>query len=155
MGSCPASGDAGRITETPTTFGYSERGRTTTRPYQRFRVIHPRDAVWDELVALFPTTPGARQILDVGVDLVQSSCGMGVPYFGFRGERDDLKEWAARKGDQGIQDFGEGRNQVSIDGKPTGISATSIADGPPMVPTSMSLGGLLRNKRWPLGSSLA
>lgn len=93
------------------------------RLFGHARVLHPRDAEWDKLVALFPPIPGARQLLDMDVDLVQTSCGMGVPYFDFRGERDDLKGWAARKGEQGLQDFWEGRNQVSIDGKPTGIIA--------------------------------
>ena len=91
------------------------------RLFGHARVIHPRDAEWDELFALFPPIPGARQILDMNVDLVLASCGKAVPYFDFMGERDDLVEWAERVGEQGVQGLWERKNQVSMDGKPTRI----------------------------------
>lgn len=91
------------------------------RLFGHARVIHPRDAEWDQLFALFPSIPGARQILDMDVDLVLASCGKAVPYFDFMGEREDLKEWAERVGDEGLQGVWERKNQVSMDGKPTGI----------------------------------
>ena len=95
------------------------------RLFGHSRVIHPRDVEWDELFALFPPIPGARQIMDMNVDLVLASCGKGVPYFDFVGERDDLKEWASRVGDEGLQSLWERKNQMSIDGKPTRIIAAS------------------------------
>ena len=91
------------------------------RLFGHAKVLHARDPQWDELYSLFPPIPGARQIFDMHVDLVQTSCGTGVPYFDFREERDDLKHWAERKGEQGLQEFWEGRNQASIDGRPTRI----------------------------------
>ena len=91
------------------------------RLFGHARAIHPRDAEWDGLFALFPPIPGARQILDLDFDLVLASCGKAVPYFDFIGERDDLKEWAERIGDQGLQSLWERKNQISLDGKPTGI----------------------------------
>ena len=91
------------------------------RLYGGARVYHPRDPEWGELLPLFPSLPGARQIIDVDVDLVQTSCGMGVPYYSFRGDREQLNEWAARKGEDGIRQYWEDRNRVTIDGKPTGI----------------------------------
>ncbi len=45
----------------------------------RAKVFHPRANVWRELIFLFPPLPGARQILDLDVDLVMTSCGFGVP----------------------------------------------------------------------------
>jgi hypothetical protein len=51
------------------------------RLYGTARVIHPRDAEWAELYALFPPLPGARQIFDLSVDLVQTSCGQAVPLY--------------------------------------------------------------------------
>ena len=65
--------------------------------------------------------------MDMDVDLVLASCGKGVPYFHFVGERDDLKEWAARVGDEGLQSLWERKNQMSIDGKPTRILADEDA----------------------------
>ena len=88
--------------------------------------IHPRDPEWNELLPMFPPLPAARQIFDMQVDLVQTSCGMAVPLFDFNEQRDLLEQWAERKGEQGLQDFWKGRNQESIDGKPTGIIAQEI-----------------------------
>jgi hypothetical protein len=65
--------------------------------------------------------PGARQIFDVTVDLVLRSCGMGVPLFEFRGQREALVQWAEKIGDSGIKQFWQQNNQVSLDGKPTGL----------------------------------
>ena len=91
------------------------------RLFGHAKVIHPRDNEWDGLFAMFRSIPGARQIMDMQVDLVQESCGMAVPLFDFNEQRDLLEQWADRKGDQGLHDFWESRNQVSIDGKPTRI----------------------------------
>jgi hypothetical protein len=46
---------------------------------------------------------------------------MGVPLFEFRGPRDALLHWAEKKGDSGLKDWWQEMNQVSLDGKPTGI----------------------------------
>jgi Pyridoxamine 5'-phosphate oxidase len=91
------------------------------RAYGKATVIHPRDPNWDKLAPLFPTLPGARQIFDLTVDLVLRSCGMGVPLFEFRGPREALLHWAEKKGDSGLKEWWQERNQVSLDGKPTGI----------------------------------
>jgi Pyridoxamine 5'-phosphate oxidase len=91
------------------------------RAYDNDTVIHPRDPGWDELAPLFPALPGARQIFDLTVDLVLRSCGMGAPLFEFRGAREALRQWAERIGDSGIKEWWQEHNQVSLDGKPTGI----------------------------------
>lgn len=54
-------------------------------------------------------------------DLVKTSCGFGVPLFAYEGECDALTRWAEHKGREGVEDFWEGKNVVSIDGLPTGI----------------------------------
>jgi hypothetical protein len=91
------------------------------RAYGTAAVIHPRDRAWEELARLFPMLPGARQIFDVTVDLVLRSCGMGVPVFDFRGQREALVQWANKIGDSGIKQFWRQNNQFSLDGKPTGL----------------------------------
>ena len=70
--------------------------------------------------------------MDMQVDLVQESCGMAVPLFDFNEQRDLLEQWADRKGDQGLHEYWESRNQVSIDGKPTRI----LSQGPASKTTS-------------------
>lgn len=93
------------------------------RLYGHARVFHPRDAEWDSLATLFPPLPGARQIIDMSIDMVQTSCGFGVPFFDFKADREQLEEWAEKKGPEGIRKYWEEKNQMSLDGRPTGIIA--------------------------------
>lgn len=93
------------------------------RLYGNAKVVHPRDSEWDALYSLFEPIPGARQIFDLPVDLVQTSCGFGVPLFGYEGARDRLTEWARNKGEEGLRKYWHDKNQVSMDGLPTNIVA--------------------------------
>ena len=91
------------------------------RLYGNAKVIHKNDPEWNELFSLFKPLPGARQIFDLTVDLVQTSCGMAVPLFDFVEQREQLSGWAKKRGEQGIAEFWQERNQQSLDGKPTNI----------------------------------
>jgi Pyridoxamine 5'-phosphate oxidase len=91
------------------------------RLYGTARAIHQGDTEWDELFALFKPLPGARQIFDVTLDLVQTSCGFGVPFYTYEGEREMLSDWATKKGEPGIRQYWADKNQVSLDGIPTRI----------------------------------
>jgi len=91
------------------------------RLYGNARVIHQGDSEWDTLNKYFTPLPGMRQIFDLEIDLVQTSCGMGVPLYKFIGEREALNEWARKKGEGGIKDYWKDKNQLSIDGKKTNI----------------------------------
>ncbi len=91
------------------------------RLYGTARVVHQGDADWDALYSLFQPIPGARQIFDVSIDLVQSSCGMAVPSFDYVADRELLTEWAVKKGDEGLQQYWADKNQLSMDGAPTHI----------------------------------
>jgi hypothetical protein len=75
--------------------------------------------------------PGARQIVELAVDLVQTSCGYAVPTFAYEGERDTLDDWARRKGEAGIAAYWEEKNRVSIDGLDTGFGALAEGEGKP------------------------
>ncbi|WP_431685635.1 pyridoxamine 5'-phosphate oxidase family protein [Hahella sp. NBU794] len=91
------------------------------RLYGEAKVIHRNDPEWEELFAHFGPIPGARQIFDLNVDLVQSSCGMAVPFYDYVEDRELLKNWAAKKGDEGIKDYWKQKNELSLDGKETHI----------------------------------
>lgn len=93
------------------------------RIYGKGQAIHPGDADWKEVVRLFPETPGTRQIFDIKVESAQTSCGMSIPFFDYKGEREALNDWAREKGEEGIQKYWQDRNLISIDGKPTGLEA--------------------------------
>ena len=91
------------------------------RAYGHSKLIHPRDMEWDDLIKHFPHRLGSRQILDVTIDFVLTSCGFGVPFYDYVGERDTLQRWEERKGTDGIRRHWEEFNQTSIEGKPTGL----------------------------------
>jgi len=76
---------------------------------------------WDELNARFPPEPGARQIYDVAVEMVQSSCGYAVPFMEFTAERDTLASWAEKRGAEAMPAYWAEKNQTTIDGFPTGV----------------------------------
>jgi hypothetical protein len=91
------------------------------RLYGNAKVIHKNDPEWFELFQLFEPIPGARQIFDLNVDLVQTSCGMGVPYYQYAGDREQLRNWAEKKGKAGLEQYWAEKNPVSLDGMPTRI----------------------------------
>ena len=75
------------------------------------------DGFADE-VAPFGPHPGARSVIRLDIDRIQSSCGYAVPYMAFESERETLAEWAERKGADGIEDYWGEKNAASIDGLP-------------------------------------
>jgi hypothetical protein len=91
------------------------------RLYGQAKAIHRNDPEWGNLFSLFPPIPGARQIFNMEVEMVQTSCGMAVPFYDYQGERDQLNTWAANKGEEGIKNYWEEKNQKSLDGIPTHI----------------------------------
>ena len=96
------------------------------RLYGQARAVHKNDPQWPALLALFNPLPGSRQIFDLTVDLVQTSCGTAVPFFDYAGEREQLTEWANKKGEAGIKKYWQEKNQLSLDGKPTHIVFKNI-----------------------------
>jgi len=97
------------------------------RAFGTARTLHPRDADFDLLNAEFEKTDGARQIYDMTVTLMQTSCGYGVPFFDHQGPRETMTEWTEKKGPSGIATYWKERNQTTIDGLPTHIMDTDDA----------------------------
>ena len=91
------------------------------RAYGSAQTIQPSDTGWEEANAHFDPHAGARQVFDVSVDLVQSSCGYAVPFMDFISERDTLDRWTEQKGPDGIRAYWDEKNRTTIDGHPTGI----------------------------------
>ena len=102
-------------------FAAFEGSPVILRIYGNARVIHRNDAEWQEYVSLFPVLPGTRQVFVVDIDLVQTSCGMAVPFFDYVGEREQLKEWAIKKEESGLKEYWQQKNQFSLDDLPTHI----------------------------------
>lgn len=93
------------------------------RCYGTARAIHRDDAGWAAANAAFPPDPAARQIYEMQIDMVQTSCGFGVPRMAYEAERGDAAAWAEGKGADGIRTYWDERNRTTIDGFPTGIEA--------------------------------
>jgi len=93
------------------------------RVYGTASVIQSEDAVWPEAVATFPQTVGNRQVFDLSIDLVQTSCGSGVPFMDFRKSRgeEELLPHFEEMGAQGVKEYWSRKNTLTIDGKSTGL----------------------------------
>lgn len=96
-----------------------EGAPTILRLYGKAKCIYPRDGEWASLIGNFNELPGTRQLFDLSIDLVQTSCGMAVPLYHYEGDRDALNQWAHKKGEGGIEAYWKEKNLVSIDGLPT------------------------------------
>jgi hypothetical protein len=91
------------------------------RCYGKAKVYHERDEGFEKLNSLFPESVGSRQLIEVDVDIVQTSCGFAIPFMDYKEDRDVLKKWTESRGREGIREYWQEKNTTSIDGKPTGI----------------------------------
>ncbi|MDT8446400.1 MAG: pyridoxamine 5'-phosphate oxidase family protein [bacterium] len=89
--------------------------------YGQGRAVYPRHPEWEELYSQFTPHLAARQIVLVQLDSAQTSCGYGVPFFEYQGDREKLTQWGLKKGPEVLAEYRAQNNQTSIDGKPTGL----------------------------------
>lgn len=91
------------------------------RLYGQAKVYHPRDPQWARYIHSFPIVAGARQLFDMEINSVQTSCGFGVPLMKYEGDRGLLPDWALKKGPEGVKEYWKKKNITSLDGHDTGI----------------------------------
>ncbi len=91
------------------------------RLYGNANIYHKRDEGYHKYIYLFPEIPGARQIIEMDVDLVQTSCGYAVPFMDFNVERTQLKSWAEKQGEERLKEYHKQKNARSIDNFDTGM----------------------------------
>ena len=96
------------------------------RIYGQGRAVLPQDPEWADLAAHFTLLPGTRQIFDIAVESVQSSCGWGVPFMALEGERETLKKAHRQSGPEAWTAKTANRTR-SIDGLPTRATDRYIA----------------------------
>lgn len=104
----------GRITLMVCNF---EQPALILRIYGKGRVVLPQDDGWEQIAAAFTLMPGTRQIIDIAVESVQTSCGWGVPFMEFREERRTLRKAHAQADPAQWVEKMQARTQ-SIDGLP-------------------------------------
>lgn len=110
----------GRITVMFCSFGIKPQ---ILRLYGRGETVNRQHKNWERLCNLFPDLPGSRMIILVHVDLIQTSCGFGVPLCKDIEPRKTLSTWAASVGDDNFCTYWKKKNAISIDGLETGIVA--------------------------------
>ena len=87
------------------------------RIYGRGTPVLPADAEWEALSSQFALLPGTRQIFDVAVESVQTSCGWGVPVMDLEQERPTLVKYHAQQEPEAWVAKYQARDR-SIDGLP-------------------------------------
>lgn len=103
------------------------------RIYGRGDPVVPWDRQWAELAPHFTMLPGTRQIFDVAVESVQTSCGYGVPLMTLERERQTLVKHHA-KADPGEWAGKHRTRRTSIDGLPARTTDRYIPGEPGTVP---------------------
>jgi len=91
------------------------------RLYGKAKIYHKRDSEFHEYLELFTENVGSRQIIEMNIDLVQTSCGFAVPFMDFKEERTTLNSWAEKQGKDSIEEYWSNKNTTSIDGFETKI----------------------------------
>jgi len=86
------------------------------RLYGKAKEVLPNDTEWNSLISKFPKLTGARQIFDITIESTQTSCGMSIPFYEYKEERNQLLDWAEEKGESDIKQYWKDRNETSIDG---------------------------------------
>ncbi|WP_373515882.1 pyridoxamine 5'-phosphate oxidase family protein [Persicitalea sp.] len=91
------------------------------RLYGKGFTVLPDSDDWDLYAKDFTIYPSTRQIIVAEIDLVQTSCGFGVPMFDYAGERDMHFEWAEKQGAEGLIKYMKDKNLKSLDSLPTNL----------------------------------
>lgn len=91
------------------------------RLYGQAKIYHHRDAEFETYIDLFEENAGTRQIIEMEVEMVQTSCGYAVPFLDYKEERTTLNDWARKQGPERIQEYWKNKNTESIDGFETKI----------------------------------
>ena len=96
------------------------------RIYGHGTPVMPDDEEWDALAAQFTLLPGTRQIFNIAVESVQTSCGWGVPLMDYARDRPTLVKYHAHADPTAWEAKMSARNR-SIDGLPTRPATRYIA----------------------------
>ena len=103
------------------------------RIYGRGQPVVPWDREWEDLAAHFTMLPGTRQIFDIAVEGVMTSCGYGVPLMSLERERPTLLKYHAQA--DPAEWAGKYRTRrTSIDGLPARPTDRYIPGDPGAIP---------------------
>lgn len=88
------------------------------RLYGEGRVIQYDDPGFDEAMKPFGHISRVRNVIEADITRIADSCGWGVPFYEFVGERDQLTRYVENKTADEWWESRVAKNQESIDGLP-------------------------------------
>lgn len=91
------------------------------RAYGTANIMQSANSDYRNIIKNFPEFTGIRQVFEINLDSVLTSCGFGVPLYDYVGQRSGLLNWSDKKGEEGIVQYQQQNNAISLDGKPTDI----------------------------------
>jgi hypothetical protein len=106
-----------------------EGAANIVRIYGRGQAVSFDDPGYGEAMSLFPGFARARAVIFVAVTRVTDSCGWGVPFFEYKGERDQLRRWVDAKPFDEWAGRRRAANARSIDGLPGLVKSGPISPG--------------------------
>jgi len=86
------------------------------RLYGSGEVIDSHHPDFAPMHARLSDAPGLRSFIRVRLTRISNSCGFGVPLYEFRGDRNQLTDWAEHKGAENLAEYQHEKNATSIDG---------------------------------------
>jgi len=89
------------------------------RIYAKVKVIQEKDNEWESYIREFKDTKGARQVFELLIESVNSSCGWGVPLYEYQGQREKLSNYIENSTKEDHIKYMKKNNQLSFDGKET------------------------------------
>lgn len=96
------------------------------RLYGRGEAVNFDEPGFTEKMALFPDFDRARSIITVHIDRIADSCGWGVPFMEFKGERDQLRRHIDHRPEAEWRERRYESNATSIDGLPGLVRNTKV-----------------------------
>jgi hypothetical protein len=93
-----------------------EGAANIVRLYGRGEAICMGGPSFEEMRSRFPNFDRARAVIRVKLDRISDSCGWGVPFYEFRGEREQLKRWVEASPREEWEARRYAKDALSIDG---------------------------------------
>jgi hypothetical protein len=95
-----------------------EGAANIVRVYGRGEAVMFDDPGFAEKLALFPGFTRARGVITLHITRVTDSCGWAVPFYDYKGERDQLRRWLDAGDEETWREKRYARNAHTIDGLP-------------------------------------
>lgn len=97
------------------------------RLYGRGEAVNFDEPGFAGKLALFPAIERARSVITIHVDRIADSCGWGVPFMDFKGEREQLMRHVSHRPEPEWRERRYESNATSIDGLPGLLPSSKVS----------------------------